>query len=315
MSNELNIIPFDPQPQTNGEKPGWARECSLDAIRGYLDGKLGEWLPSNTELGLARSPRCTDTATNGAQKHMWYSPRRYASIIVSKCGFKIAGWPPKIPFMDLSNIGGGALMLAELRRRCDLPDGDPNKLRFEPATREDRYNAARDPESVHPTPQHLTEVKAKAMMAAARDAARSAAEARANSYHPENMQFVGRPSLSLSTRDVPKAQRRDTGQRRARASDSDPRVTKKRTKRGITSMPYILPGTRRTGRGSGSGSGGGSGGGGGERAAKRQRVSVDDYPLQERITQYDLSSDFGGELTDPDSDPIESASGSADEAD
>lgn len=213
---------------------------------------------------------------------MRYAPRYYASEIVIKSCLKIVAWPPHIPFTDISNIEGGSGTLAELLRLWDLPDGDPEKLRFEPASHEDQVNAARNPESVHPTPHFLPALKAKTAVATARAAARTAADARAEVYHPHNMQYVGRLSTTLT--DVPRSQRRDTGQRRARASDRDPRVRKKKQMRGVRSMPYVLPGTDGTGSSSS-----------GERAAKRRRVG--EYPLADRIAQFDLSPEFRGELT------------------
>lgn len=223
---------------------------------------------------------------------MRYAPRYYASEIVVKAGLKIVAWPPHIPFTDISSINGGSRTLAELLRLWNLPDGDPEKLRFEPASHEDQVNAARDFESVHPTPHFLPALKAKTAVASARAAARTAAAARAEVYHPHNMQYVGRLLTTLT--DVPKSQRRDTGQRRARASDKDPRVRKKKQMRGVRSMPYVLPGTDGTGSSSS-----------GERAAKRRRVG--EYPLADRITQFDLSPEFRGELTNS----VRIASGSA----
>ncbi|KAL1937053.1 hypothetical protein VTO73DRAFT_15571 [Trametes versicolor] len=116
------------------------------------------------------------------------------------------------------------------------------------------------------------------------------------------MQYIGRP-LASAMSNIPRSQRRDTGGRRPRASDTDPRVHRRRPMRGITSMAYVLRGTDGTSRG-----------GDGEPAAKRQRVG--EYVLDDRITQFELSPEFDDELTG-DSDPIESASvwGSDDEAD
>lgn len=214
---------------------------------------------------------------------MRYAPRYYASEIVIKAALKIVAWPLHIPFTDISNIDGGSTTLAELLRLWNLPDGDPEKLRFEPASREDQVNAVRDFESVHPTAPHfLLALKAKTAVASARAAARTAADARADVYHPYNMQYVG--CLSTVLMDIPRSQRRDTGQRRARASDRDSRVSKKKQMRGVRSMPYVLP--EMDGVGSSSS---------GERAAKRRRVG--EYPLADRITQFDLSPEFRDELT------------------
>ncbi|EIW59473.1 uncharacterized protein TRAVEDRAFT_46780 [Trametes versicolor FP-101664 SS1] len=284
MSSTLHTIPFNPQPRTDegDSDPCWVRERRQDMIRSYLNSGI-------------------DKASDGAQTRMRYAPRCYASDIVIKGGQKIVGWPSMIPFTDLANIRGGSLMLAELHRRCLLPDWHPDKLRFEPTSHEDQVNAARDPESIHPTPHLLPALKVKAAeAAAARVAARTRAAARARYYHPRNMQYVGRPSTSKSK--IQRGQRRDTKKRRARASDADPRVRRKRPRRGITSMPFVLPGSDGT-----------SGGSGGEPASKREEV--EEYALDDDITQFDLSPEFDSELTDP--DPIESTSrlGSEEEVD
>ncbi|OJT05601.1 hypothetical protein TRAPUB_14106 [Trametes pubescens] len=251
-----------------------------------------EW--ADIAAAAAKLGATKDFATNGLQKRMRYAPRCYASEIVVKCGRKIVGWPLNIPFTDVSNIDGGSAPLAELCRLWNLPDGDPNKLRFEPASHEDRVNAARDPESIHPTPHFLPALKVKAADRDTQAAARAAAAAHADAYHPLNMEFVGRPLASMT--EAQRSQRRDTGGRRGRASDSDPRVRRRRPMRGIMSMPFVLPGSDGVDSS-------------GERAGKRRRV--DEYPLEDRITQFKLSFQFGGKLTC--SDTIKSGSGWAGE--
>lgn len=231
---------------------------------------------------------------------MCYAVSTYAGKIVIECGYVLIGWPENVPFTNLSEIGGGSMTLLELRRRWNLPDGHPQKLRFELASPEDLANAARDAESVHPTPKKLPELKARAARATAR--ARKAA-VRSYNYHPENMQFLGRQSTS--TRPEPKApgersQRIDTGRRRPRESDNDPRVVKKKRMVGITSMECVIPGFRRTIGGSGGGA--------------EEEEDVEDCAVDDPITDFELSSDFGGHLTD-ELDEIESASGFDSDAD
>ncbi|OJT15049.1 hypothetical protein TRAPUB_8393, partial [Trametes pubescens] len=102
---------------------------------------------------------------------MRYSAQWYASNIVLECGYISAGWPEDVPLTDLCAVGGGINTLHEIRQRWYLPDGDPEKLRFEPASRKDYANATCDPESVHPTPHHLPELKAQAAATSARDKA------------------------------------------------------------------------------------------------------------------------------------------------
>lgn len=199
---------------------------------------------------------------------MRYVPSCYASDIIIKGGHKIVGWPADVPFTDLSNVRGGVKTLHELHRRWHLPDGHPDKLRFERASREDQLNAAHDPESVHPTPQHLPRLAAQAASRAA-----GAFPVEVDAYRPDNMEYVG--SQLTSTVLEPKEQRQqrvDTKKRRARKSDTSTRVRKRRQQKGITSNRFVLPGSN--GRGS-SGSG--------KRASKRRRV--DDYALDDPITE------------------------------
>lgn len=226
---------------------------------------------------------------------MRYAPHCYASDIVLGTGHVLAGWPQDIPFTDLSSVGGGLDTLREIRRRWYLPDGDPEKLRFEPASRKDYANAARDPESVHPTPQHLPEIKARV---AAAKAKAKALPVKSDVYSARTMRRVGRQSTS--TMPEPKAhsqQRRDTKKRRARASDMETRVRKKRQTTGVTSLPFMLQGAEKV-----------SGDGDGERESDGEG-SEEAYALDDDITNFDfeLTRSFGGELSD---DPIEDASDS-----
>ncbi|EIW51808.1 uncharacterized protein TRAVEDRAFT_54233 [Trametes versicolor FP-101664 SS1] len=227
--------------------------------------------------------------SHGRQKRMRYAPQYYALDIVLGCGLVIAGWPQDIPFTDLSAVGGGIDTLREIRRRWYLPDGDPEKLRFEPASREDYANAAHDPESVHPTPQHLPELKARAAAAKARA---QALPVESDVYDSRNMRRVGRQSTS--TMPEPKAwtqQRQDTKKRRARASDMETRVRKKRQTTGVTSMPFVLQGADKVS------------GGDGEQGSDSEEA----YTLDDPITDFNLTRSFGGELSD---DPIKDASDS-----
>ncbi|KAL1941702.1 hypothetical protein VTO73DRAFT_6702 [Trametes versicolor] len=228
--------------------------------------------------------------SHGMQKRMRYAPQCYASDIVLGTGHVLAGWPQDVPFTDLSSVGGGLDTLREIRRRWYLPDGDPEKLRFEPASRKDYANAARDPESVHPTPHLLPEIKARA---AAAKAKAKAHPVKSDVYRARDMQRVGRQSTS--TMPEPRAQtqqRRDTKKRRARASDVETQVRKKRQTTGVTSMPFVLQGAAKV-----------SGGGDGEQG------SVEADAVDDDITDFDfeLTRSFGGELSD---DPIEDASDS-----
>lgn len=272
---------------------GWEGGYIKAEMQGCLNGDVGE---QHSHVRLVQClPFHADRLSHGMQKCMRYAPHCYATDIVLGCGLVIAGWPQDIPFTDLSSVGGGLDTLREIRRRWYLPDGDPEKLRFEPASRKDYANAARDPESVHPTPQHLPELKARAAAAKARA---KALPVESDVYRSRDMRRVGRQSTStMPEPKVQTQQRRDTKKRRARASDTETRVRKKRQTTGVTSMSCVL---QRVDEVSGSGDGEqGSDGQGSEEA----------HALDDPITDsdFELTRSYGGELPD---DPIEDASDS-----
>ncbi|KAI0359888.1 hypothetical protein OH77DRAFT_1359869, partial [Trametes cingulata] len=77
--------------------------------------------------------------------HMSWTTHGYAKLVVIRYGYKLVGWPIDVPFRNLSNLPGGAQPLLALRAAWNA-----RTLRFEPATRVDLVNAARDPASVSP---------------------------------------------------------------------------------------------------------------------------------------------------------------------
>ncbi|KAL1948923.1 hypothetical protein VTO73DRAFT_10729 [Trametes versicolor] len=199
--------------------------------------------PSTTRAGLRidiqgsvngsfREQSGDDTA------RMRYEPQCYASEVVVKRECKVVGWPEDIPFKSLSEIRGGVTPLFELRRRWNLPDGHPDKLRIERATPEDIANAIRDPDSVHPNLKLLQKERKEAADAA--EAATKAAEyvVPVYTWHPDNMCFVGLDLISTEPPE-PKSQRSqriDSGLRRKRASDGSPWAREKLSMtKGITS--------------------------------------------------------------------------------
>ncbi|EIW64776.1 uncharacterized protein TRAVEDRAFT_42193 [Trametes versicolor FP-101664 SS1] len=274
MSSELTVVTYEPP--RDAKMPMTPRNASRYKMQAVLNGKVYD-------------------LSDGKLTHMRYAPSCYASEIVSKIGQKMVGWPADVPFTDLSGIGGGVRTLDNLLARWNLPEGHPEKLRFEPASREDRENAARDPDSVHPTPHYLPELRRRAA-AASKRAADSAVPC--DVRHPVDMGYVG-TELTSTAPPEPKApgkrrQRRDTGGRRPRASDTETRVRRRLEKRGITSMECVLPGVDK-----------GAGGVGDGRASKRRRL--EELPVEDAITKFDFSVDFGGTRADPDSAPIEPA--------
>ncbi|KAI0323583.1 hypothetical protein GY45DRAFT_1213111, partial [Cubamyces sp. BRFM 1775] len=77
--------------------------------------------------------------------HLWYTPGKYARLVVLKHKYKLVNWPAHIPFVDLSRIRGGTRPLETL---LDL--WRSNTLRFEPATERNLQDASADAARVHP---------------------------------------------------------------------------------------------------------------------------------------------------------------------
>ncbi|KAI0323614.1 hypothetical protein GY45DRAFT_1264308, partial [Cubamyces sp. BRFM 1775] len=87
----------------------------------------------------------TEELTGIPGVHLWYTPVKYARLVVLKHKHKLVNWPAHIPFDDISRIKGGNRVLQTL---LDL--WKAGTLRFEPATRRDLRDARADPVRVHP---------------------------------------------------------------------------------------------------------------------------------------------------------------------
>ncbi|OJT07021.1 hypothetical protein TRAPUB_2124 [Trametes pubescens] len=277
----LIFIDATPKPCEDERPPSTHRERLRHEVQGRITGMLPAAHPG--EL------------TGDEEAEMRYATKCYANGIVIRYGCKITGWPEDIPFKCLSEIPGGVRPLLELRRRWNLPDGHQHKLRLEHATPEDLEKAARDPRSVHPNPTQLEEgekeVARKAAMRKVVTPAATAAEfIPSYVFHPVDLRFLGvelnstQPSAPVAKRK--RSQRKDSGKRRRRASDNSLRVRKRLPMRGITSMCCVIPGVD------------GVACGGDERAAKR--VRLEDCPVDDPITEFELSTEFGGRLSDHD---------------
>ncbi|KAJ8497039.1 hypothetical protein ONZ51_g776 [Trametes cubensis] len=95
--------------------------------------------------------------------HLWYSPKRYARLIVLKHKHKLVGWPAHVPYEDISKIKGGNEVLETL---LDL--WRTQTLRFERATERDLWYAKVDPARVHPNPTALRETRGEGCRRGAR---------------------------------------------------------------------------------------------------------------------------------------------------
>lgn len=124
------------------KKPPSRRTILRTEARELIDGKFGEHDTSckNATVLTEREGLAVGNPFAG----LWYTIEDYAETIVICYGYKIEGWPPSIPFRNMSNVGG-CEVLSEL---IELWKDD--KIKFVPATNLDKLNAALDPTLVAP---------------------------------------------------------------------------------------------------------------------------------------------------------------------
>ncbi|OJT15890.1 hypothetical protein TRAPUB_574, partial [Trametes pubescens] len=72
--------------------------------RNLIDGKLGERNDSCNNLTLLTKYK--GITVGDPFVGLWYTIEDYAETIVIHYGYKIEGWPPSIPFRNMSNVGG-----------------------------------------------------------------------------------------------------------------------------------------------------------------------------------------------------------------
>ncbi|KAI0323215.1 hypothetical protein GY45DRAFT_1376488 [Cubamyces sp. BRFM 1775] len=203
--------------------------------------------------------------------HVSYPVRKYARLVVLRYGHKFVGWPPGIPFRNLSKIPGGIRTLAVLQDAWDR-----GTLRFEVATKEDLEEAARSPVSVHPNPALISEEDMEEVgeeddqdelrgnegdQDELRDAADGgeggepvAAETGSTVLnplvlHPGHLGVIGRHPIPMhagagsSTSVLGKRarrQRRDVKKPRHKPVKNPQNIPSRRNRRGVTSEPFVL---------------------------------------------------------------------------
>lgn len=173
------------------------------------------------------------TVTGVRRARLSYSARRYANDIVVKYGYKLSGWPKKIPFRDFNSIRGGNAVLRKLIRLWNK-----RVLRFERATSEDIETAKCDPRAVLPGAAK-TPPPAPASSSDAVDTSSSIEDAEdleSTSEHPH-----AAPPTTPPLDDHPARQQRiDTKKPRRRDLTGRYVCEHPLPKSGIKSKPYIL---------------------------------------------------------------------------
>ncbi|KAI0667651.1 hypothetical protein C8Q78DRAFT_993973 [Trametes maxima] len=185
---------------------------------------------------------------------MSYSPGGYAGM-VAKYHWLFDGWPPHIPFANLSDLTLSSI-LAISALWCE------GKLRFVPATQDDLINAALNPRGIHPNPVLLDKQEARCR---AREAATLAAPTVVSPavLHPGTLNLLGflptstRPGTStlgkrarMQRSNVKRPHMHGRALKAAAASGTSggPSGTaapalasgRRRVKRGVTSEPYVI---------------------------------------------------------------------------
>ncbi|OJT15284.1 hypothetical protein TRAPUB_8155 [Trametes pubescens] len=145
-----------------------------------------------------------------------YSENRYAKGTVIKYGYKLTGWPKKIPFRNFNSLRGGNATLRMLI--CRWKDG---KLRFERATPKDLELAKHDPSAILPGA-----AKNKPRYTGSGDV----------STHSSSSPLRSTAALD----DLPRHQRTDSKKPRCRDLTGPYICKNPLPKEGIKSKPYIL---------------------------------------------------------------------------
>ena len=78
---------------------------------------------------------------------MFWTLEDYIESVVLQHGFKLVGWPPHVPFENLSNVLGGATFLTHLQILWGAGD-----LKFVPITEDERIAASLDANHLAPAP-------------------------------------------------------------------------------------------------------------------------------------------------------------------
>ena len=86
--------------------------------------------------------------TGDDEAGMYWTLEDYIESVVLQHGLKLVGWPPDIPFQNLSNVRGGAPVLAHLQHRWDS-----GILRFVPIAEDERMAACLNAEHLAPAPK------------------------------------------------------------------------------------------------------------------------------------------------------------------
>ncbi|KAI0660645.1 hypothetical protein C8Q70DRAFT_903600, partial [Cubamyces menziesii] len=182
--------------------------------------------------------------------HLWYSPGRYAKLVVLKLKLKLVGWPVHVPYEDISKIKGGNEVLETL-----LNLWKSRALRFEPATERDLWYAKVDPARVHPNPSALREARGERRGGGASGGADGddsgcegdALIVRSLVLHPATMEPLGyhysstRPSVAATLLgDRLRQQRSDIKKPRYRTAEDAQTRGFRRPREGVKSARYTL---------------------------------------------------------------------------
>ncbi|KAM5531125.1 hypothetical protein V8D89_013083 [Ganoderma adspersum] len=106
--------------------------------RGYVRGHLREDIDDKLR-----------EVTGDDEAGMYWTLEDYIESVVLQHGVKLVGWPPDIPFRNLSNIPGGVSVLTHLEHRWES-----GILKFVRITEDERRAASLHPELLAPAPKY-----------------------------------------------------------------------------------------------------------------------------------------------------------------
>ncbi|KAM5530915.1 hypothetical protein V8D89_015405 [Ganoderma adspersum] len=142
FTSPIRIAPPRPIPGLCPPEPSMLRVPRMKPRysdrRGYVRGQLREEIDDKLR-----------EVTGDDEAGMYWTLEDYVESVVLQHGLKLVGWPPHIPFQNLSNIRGGASELTHLKLRWES-----GILRFVPITEDERMAASLNAEHLAPAPKY-----------------------------------------------------------------------------------------------------------------------------------------------------------------
>ena len=132
------------KPHYYGDRRGYVR----GHLRENIDDKLREYCIRSWSENSTTYHCTAGEVTGDDEAGMYWTLEDYIESVVLQHGLKLVGWPPDIPFQNLSNIRGGVSTLTHLEHLWES-----GILRFVRITEDERMAASLNAKHLAPAPK------------------------------------------------------------------------------------------------------------------------------------------------------------------